>query len=194
MDLSQLVEKAQNGDHAAFNEVLQRFTGLVQKHANQAHVRVIYEEAKAEAWLAATQAIRLYDARNGVPVAGFIESRVKYAVWNLFKREKRRWQKEAFLDDGGEEGEYALLSMLPDDVDVEREVEGKVLGEEIQTALAHLPAKQRLVVLRTVLEGFSLTEVACEMGVTAQAIYNLRQRGLERLKILCSRMYMSERG
>ena len=194
MDLLQLVEAAQNGNDIAFCEVCQRFVGLVKKHANQAHVRGIREEAQAEAWLAVSQAVVSYDAASGVPVAGFIESRVKYAIWNLFKREKRRWQQEVFLGFGGEEHEYDLLAILPDDVDIERMVENKLVGQEIQIALAHLPLKQRLAVSRTVLQGASLTEVSREMGITAQAIYNLRQRGLGRLKILCSGMYISERG
>jgi RNA polymerase sigma factor (sigma-70 family) len=194
MDLLELVQKAQSGDKAAFYEVCQRFAGLVGKHSHQAHIQVIWEDAQAEGWLAVAQAVRTYDPASGVPFPGYAESRVKYAVWNLFKRERRRWQQEFSFGESGEEDEWDLLAALADDTNIALAVETRILGEEAGKALQDLPEKQRQVVFRTVLQESSLTEIAQEMGVTVQAVYNLRQRGLARLKTLCSRMCRSERG
>jgi RNA polymerase sigma factor (sigma-70 family) len=194
VDLLELVKRAQKGDNAAFSEICRRFTGLVRKYARQAHVLTIAEEAEAEAWLGVAQAVLMYDEKSGVPVAGLIESRVKFAVWNLFKREKRRWQQEVYLGMGGDDEETDLLATLADDIDIAGEAEIRIMGQEAQMALQDLPPKQRLVILRTVLQGFSLTETGQEMGITAQAINNLQKRGLARLRILCSGMYRSEGG
>lgn len=191
MELIELTLKSQQGDTDAFNEICQRFTGLVRKYANQAHVRAIRAEAEAEAWLAVAEAVLMYDEKSGVPVAGLIESKVKFAIWNMYKREKRRWQEEVFL---GKDDEIDFMETLADKTDVAGEVELKLLGQDALLALRELPPKQQLAILRTVLNGVSLTETAREMGVTAQAVYNLRNRGLARLRKICSGMYRSEGG
>jgi hypothetical protein len=59
--------------------------------------------------------------------AGYVESRVKYAVWNLFKRERRRWQQEVPLAGGGngdeEKSAPSWLDTLAATHNVEDEVE-----------------------------------------------------------------------
>lgn len=189
MELTKLVEKAQAGDREAIHDICLRFTGLVKKYAFQPHIRPIAEEAQSQGWLAVVQGIRQYDENCGVYFAGYIESRVKYAIWNLFKRERRRWQNEAQLDGGQEEDGLAMLDQLPDGTDVAAEVEFQWLSQEITSAVAMLPDKQRQVIIRTVLGEERLSDVAVEWGITAQGVYNLRQRALTRLKTLCAGMY-----
>jgi len=189
MELSKLVKRAQAGDAQAISDVCVRFTGLVKKYAFQPHIRPITDDALSQGWLAVLEAIRLYDESCGVPFAGYLESRVKYGIWNLFKRERRRWQNETQLDGGdGEEG-LTLLELLADDTDVAGEVELKWLSQELMAAVAGLPVKQGLVIMSTVLGGESLTSMAGELGITTQGVYNLRQRGLARLKTRCAGMY-----
>lgn len=188
MNLEQLVVEAQakSTGGAAFAEVCQRFTGLVKKYANQPHVKDIKEEATAEGWLAVAAAVRTYDPAAGVRFAGYVESRVKYAVWNLFKRERRRWQQETVLDSGGtgdEDREMpTILEKLAATDNVEGEAEANFATKIIRTALEKLPAKQRAAVVRTFLGEAQLADVAVELGITPQAVYGLRQRGLARLR------------
>lgn len=182
MELIELVRNAQSGNEQAITEICQRFTGLVKKYAFQSHVRPIAEEALSQGWLEVVQGIQQYDEQAGVPFAGYIESRVKFGIWNLFKRERRRWEHEAQLDGGQEEEGLSMLEQLADDTDVAGEVEGKFLAEELMTAIAKLPEKQRRVIVGTLLEDERLTTLAAELGITPQGVYNLRQRGLNRLK------------
>ena len=189
MELTELVKRAQEGDSQAVQDVCQRFTGLVKKYAFQPHIRPIADEAESQGWLSVLQGIRQYDESCGVQFAGFIESKVKYGIWNLFKRERRRWQNEAQLDGGSDEGGLAMLNQLADGTDVAGEVELKWLSQEAMTAVTVLPDKQRMVIMRTVLGEERLTAIAVELGITTQAVYNLRQRGLARLKTLCAGMY-----
>lgn len=189
MELINLVRRAQAGDSQAVHDVCLRFTGLVKKYAFQPHIRPIAEEAQSQGWLSVVQGIRQYDESCDVQFAGFIESRVKYGIWNLFKRERRRWQNEAQLDGGSDEDGLARLDLLADGTDIAGEVELKWLSREVRTAVALLPEKQRQVVVRTILGEEGLTAMAVELGITAQGVYNLRQRGLARLKILCAGMY-----
>ena len=189
MELTELVKKAQEGDSQAVQDICLRFTGLVKKYAFQPHIRLITDEAESLGWLSVMQGIRQYDESCGVHFAGFIESRVKYAIWNLFKRERRRWQNEAQLDGGSDEDGLAMLDQLADGTDVAGEVEFQWLSGELMTAVEALPDKQRMVIKKTVLGEERLTAIGVELGITTQAVYNLRQRGLARLKILCAGMY-----
>lgn len=194
MELDQLVHKAQTGDRQAFQKVAVRFTGLVKKYAGKSHLRPIAEEAEAQGWLAVAQAVKSYDVSCGVHFAGYVDSKIKFAVWNLFKKERRRWQEEE-LSEGSQEGEGPdIFAQLVDKTNVAQEVETKWLSEELMMAVETLPDKQKQVVLETIVGHKRLINVAMELGVTVQAVYNLRQRGLTRLKSLCAGMYTSERG
>ena len=189
MELVELVKKAQSGDEQAIHDICMRFTGLVKKYAFQPHIRSLGEDAQAQGWLAVVQGIKHYDPYCGVPFAGYVESCVKYATWNLFKGERRRWQHESQMDGQQGEDDLTLLERLPAEADVAREVELRYLSQELTTAMAALPEKQRLIVLRTVLGEERLRVLAKELGITTQGVYNLRKRGLTRLKNLCAGMY-----
>ncbi len=193
MELHQLVRNAQMGDKEAFQEICTCFTGLVKKYAHQVHLRTITKEAEAQGWLAVVQAVKSYDETSGVHFAGYVKSKVKFAIWNLFKKERRIWQEEQL--EGGQEGEEVdSFAYLPDNTDVAGEVEDRWLSHELRSAIEALPDKQRQVIFKTVIGQETLANVAASLGVTTQAVYNLRQRGFARLKILCAGMYSSERG
>lgn len=184
MELTMLVAKAQQGDEEAFAEICGRFTGLVKKYANQPHLRPLGEEAEAEAWLAVVKAVRTYRPASGVQIAGYIESQVKYTLWNLFKKERRKWQRETAADaDSGDEGPSLLDSLQASDK-VEAVVERMELSQELQCALAKLPERQNRAVILTLVEGRRLIEAGRELGVSPQAVHNLQQRGLVRLRTM----------
>jgi len=197
MEIRELMERARQGDEKAFSLLCRQFTGLVKRYAWQSHVRSIAEEAEAEGWLAVVRAVRTFDAKLGVPLAGYVESQVKFAVWNLFKRERRRWQRETVLEKLAAEDEEEngqLLERLPGPASVAAEVEDSLFAGVLAGWLAGLPERQRQVIAVTLLEGRQLTAVARELGITAQAVHNLRRRGLARLKRAYEGMYGSERG
>ena len=181
------------GDGEALQEICLRFTGLIKKYAFQPHIRPIAEEAQSQGWLALIAGIRNYEEGSGVPFPGYIDSQVKYAVWNLFKRERRRWEQEIQLEGGQEEDGLGLLAKLPASSDVAMEVELEWLSQELRKVLLTLPQKQAEVIVRTVIGGEALTKVGEELGITPQGIYNLRKRGFARLKILCAGMYRDVR-
>jgi len=195
MELNELVMKAQDGDSAAFALICRRFEGLVKKYAFQPHLRPLGEDALAEGWLAVAQAVRTYQSGAGVQFPGYVESRVRYALWNLFKRERRRWQHELPLEGGSDaEDGGTILDTLAGAQNVAAQVERKLSVIELRQAIACLPDRQQQAILKTLAADGSLTVAAAQLGVSVQAIYNLRQRGIARLKKLCAGMYENERG
>ena len=188
MDLEELVREAQQGyaGQVAFAEICRRFAGLVKKYATQPHLAGLKEEAVAEGWLAVVSAVQTYDSQSGVRFAGYVESRVKFAVWNLFKRERRRWQQELPLIGKGDNQEdkqgLCLLEALAAKDDVEAVAENNFVNAAIHKAVANLPDKQRLAVTKTLLQDAHLADVAHDLGISPQAVYGLRQRALCRLR------------
>lgn len=182
MELQQLVQNAKQADADALEEICRRFDGLVKKYAFQQHMKTIGGEAFSEGRLAVVESVRLYKPELGVPFAGFVENRIKYALWNLFKKERRRWQQETSLDqDCGEDG-FDLLEVLTEGGDLE---EAAIQRDELRAVLSilrELPEKQQMMIRRTVLGESSLSQVAQEIAITPQAAHNLRKRGLSRLK------------
>ena len=196
VELKDLVRKAQNGDDAAFNEICRRFEGLVRHQAFKAHLRVLGEDALAEAWLAVTEAVKSYDESSGVYFAGYVESKVKFALWNLFKRERRRCQHELPASEGEENDSSGSfrLDLVAGNENIEQELERAELGEHIKTAVRSLPERQRQALVMTIFAENRLAEVGQQMGITVQAVHNLRCRALTRLKKELTGMYVSERG
>lgn len=184
MELQELVYKAQQGEQAAFTEICERFSGLVKKQAFQPHLRPMAEEAQAQGWLAIAEGVKTYDSASGVPVAGYLESKVRYALWNLFKKERRRWQTEAAFEYGSdaEEEGGGLLAVLASKDHVEDRLEQQEQRDELSQALAGLPERQRLAIIYTVIKGMQLNEAAQRLGISLQAVHSLRQRGFGRLK------------
>lgn len=190
MELMILVRKAQAGDREAIGAICERFTGLVKKYAYQPHVRGMAEEALSQGWLEIMEGIRQYDEKAGVQFAGYIESRVKYGIWNLFKKERRRWENEVALDGGKDEDEgVSILGQFADTRDIGREVEEKWLSEELLAGIKALPEKQGWVMMETFFHHESLKNMAAQLGITPQGVYNLRKRGISSLKIAWAGMY-----
>lgn len=181
MKVEDLVLKAQNGDAEAFAKLCTQFEGLMKKAAGQPHFKTIYEDALAVGYESFVEAVKLYRPLLGVPFAGFAKSKVKYALWNLFKRERRRWQMETALESSQGE-DLTLLDTLAADIDIEAQIETKLLGGALFDLLDTLPVKQRQAVLLTVVLNQKLAEAAALLGVTPQAVHSLKKRALKALK------------
>lgn len=181
MELDQLVARSQQGDEAAFGELYQRFDRLIYKMARQEHVRPIYEEAVCAGKLALVEAVRDYSPLQGTPFSAYVYQKVKFAVWNLFKKERRRWQMELSLSTAiGDVG--TLADFIPDSHDFTDEVEKQQAVETVVQQIEKLPEKQRRILKILFIEGKNLTQAAKLLGVSVQAVASLRNRALKKLK------------
>ncbi len=181
MKLNKLVEMAKEGDKVAFQEICERFTGLIKKLAYQSHLRPIAEEAMSIGFLTVVEGVKIYNDSMGVPFEGYIQSKLKFAMWNLFKRERGRWEKEYSVE--VQQGEdLSLLERLVAGVDIELEIEQKLLTEELMRWIEFLPKKQRQAVLLTLVFEKGLTETSKLLNISPQAVFSLRNRGIAKLR------------
>ncbi|KYZ76470.1 hypothetical protein AXX12_08540 [Anaerosporomusa subterranea] len=187
MDLQKLVLQAQVGDAVAYDTVCRQFRGLVMKQARQGHLAGIREDAESEGWLALAQAVKDYDPARGVPFAGYAERCVSYRLWNVFKKERRRWQTESPLEDDrtdedGESDRPSLLERLAASDDVVGEVQRREQREELRHALTILPIRQRQAVTATIIGEGRLVDLAVEWGISIQAVHATRKKALLSLR------------
>lgn len=87
-----VIVRAVRGEAGAMAEMTARYRGLIVAEAYAPYLRgtVLAAEAENVAALAFIEALHDYDARQGVPFAGFVKARVHHALIAEFRRELGR--------------------------------------------------------------------------------------------------------
>ena len=154
-------------------DVCEQFKPLIRKYTYKFRH---YPDAENVAWLCLVEAYRSYDPSTGVPFAGYAASRVHYGLWNGFRAERKRWAKECAV------GDSAVWEWVVSNENVQDEVEGTLEFDRIRNLLEELPEKQRRAIELTVIGDNCVADVAREMNVSVQAVYQMRERGLRSLR------------
>lgn len=184
MELAKQVQLAQQGDEPIFAELCLRFKPVLQRYANRSHLQAIREDAVAVGQLAVVQAIKSYDPTTGVPVGAYVEQRIKYALWNLFKKERRVWEHTLLYDtprlaEDGRSGTW--LDTLAADQAREAATTVAEVQVDLRRELQTLPQRQQQV-LRGLIAGLTLSEIGSRLHISPQAVYQIKIRAQARLK------------
>ncbi|XER15439.1 RNA polymerase sigma factor FliA [Sporomusa aerivorans] len=107
-------------------------------------------------------------------MAGYLESRVKFGLLNLWKQEMKRKQMEC-------QGDNVLAYIAAPD-DPQAELVYKEIIERMLTALHELPQRQLMVLIHIFVYGRKLAYIAQVLGITVQAVNQIKNRALRRLK------------
>ena len=185
MEIVKQVQLAQQGDEAAFAELYLRFEPVVRCYANRSHVKVCRDDAIGAGQLAVVQAIKSYDPVTGVPLGAYIEQRVKYAVWNLFKQERKVWQHTVSYDVSqltDEDGPDCWRDTFADD-DAERNRAAAEFKLDFRRIMPDFSSRQQQV-LQALIAGFTQTEISRRLNVSPQAVYKIKIRLRQGLKKL----------
>jgi len=165
--------QVQTEEKEDINIICEQFKPLVKKYARK--YMYVLQDAEAEAWLALVRAVRTYDPETGVPLAGYLESQVKYRLLNLWKQEVKRRRQEPVYGD-----EFVSAFFATDNL--EMEVERKEQANSIMAAIKQLPARQQRVIILNVIRQNRLAYIASKLGITIQAVSQLKKRAISRLK------------
>jgi RNA polymerase sigma factor (sigma-70 family) len=192
MEIARQVQLAQQGDEQVFAELCLSFKQVIQRYVNQSHLQALREEAVAVGQLAVVQAIKSYDQRTGVPVGAYVEQRVKYAVWNLFKKERKVWQHTvsydiSVIDEAGNGEGKAWVDRIADDFDLEAAAAVTEFLSDFRCKFQALPRRQQQV-LRGLIAGLTLTEIGNQLHISPQAVHQTKIRAQNRLKRIGSGM------
>jgi len=150
-----------DGDEAAFNEIYQRFHGLLYVYA----CRITREESEAED-IVQELFISLWDRRSSLDVkgspAGFLYSAVRYKFFDrLDKQRVRKGYQDAFRH-FLEQGEY-----LTDQYVRERE-----LAQLIEKEIRSLPSKMQEIFHLSRKDHLSHKEIAARLGLSEKTVKN----------------------
>ena len=167
-----LVRRAQTGDKAAKNKLLEMFRPLIRKAAGQAHLAPIREDAEQEAALAFLRAVADFDEKRGVPFEGFAKAMVYGGVRTFFVRERRYWEREVlpvdFTDEDGKTEDF--FAGIADE------------RADFLTSLAALPAREQKILSLYYEKDFSLRTVGASMGMKEKHISVVKARAMKKLR------------
>ena len=151
-DDGELVERARQGDRAAFGRLVERYAGAVRR-VTRAVLRDPddADDAAQDAFLAAWRGLGRVDPRR--PFAPWL---LRVAVNAALDRTRRRTVRRTEPLDDTAPGEGSL----PD-----RETERSLMRERLSEALDDLPPRQRAAVVLFEVEGFAHAEIAAILGV-----------------------------
>lgn len=116
-------------------------------------------------------------------VSWFITGLRREAV-RLAKKQKRLQQNEqlilnASLQKDSESEIEELVEILAAKYHSLSEIENKLF---LQEALSLLTEMQKIVIIETILEGYSEQEVAKQLGISQPVVHRMKKRGLKRLR------------
>jgi RNA polymerase sigma factor (sigma-70 family) len=150
------------------------------------HMKVDQEDLVADGYLGLAKAARRYDPSHGVPFTAFARHYVRGAIIDTIRTLVRRHH----LGDGVYADVQAFSELAPLDVEVpayDPPDPGPTPEEAFESrdrlrALATIPERERIALIRTVVDGDTAADVAEELGVSASRVYTLVHDGSARVR------------
>jgi RNA polymerase sigma-70 factor (ECF subfamily) len=178
MDEARVIQEAQKGNLAAFNQLVMAYQGTAYNVA----YRVIGQgeaaaDACQDAFLKAYQAIKQY---RGGSFKSWLMRIVTNACYDQLRYKRRR--PVASLEELAEESDDHSDMLVNDAEQPEEYVLRGEMGEMIQSGLNQLPEEQRLVLVLSDIQGFSYQEIAEIVEQPLGTIKSRLSRGRQRLR------------
>ena len=134
---------------------------------------------------------KTYDKSKGIAESTYLTICIKYEIMKCFKLKttKKRYNPygEVSLDDDFN-GNVNLYEVIPNNVDVEKEVIQKIRYEQVVRLLNKMKNKKYVKVVKMYYgigcKEKNLTEIAKEMGLNRTRVSMMRKAGMRKLKKL----------
>ncbi len=174
---TQLIQRAQANDRAAFNEIVLRYKGKVYNYISRMVASTTdAEDLTQETFVRAYVSIHTFQSRASLNTWLF---RIATNLCIDFNRKTKTHIQATSLVQSQTDEEEGDLRDAPDvRFDPQRMVINKELGTEVERALSLLPEKLRIAVLLYDIEGLSYDEisgiVSAPLGTVKSRIFNAR--------------------
>ena len=150
------------------------------------HMKIEQEDLVADGNLGLAKAARKYDPSHGVPFPAFAHHYVRGAITDTVRRLVRRHH----LGDGVYADVRAFSDLTQPDTDApvyDPPDPGPTPDEAVENrdrlrALATIPERERIALIRTVIDGNTAADVAEELGISANRVYTLVHDGSARVR------------
>jgi RNA polymerase sigma-70 factor (ECF subfamily) len=150
--------------------------------------RMVQNQAIAEE-LAQDAFLRVYRSRARYEPTARFTTWLYHIATHLalnWLRDRRHERRHEYLDDHDDDG---LGFQIPDHRPrVDQTIIHKVKLDEVRSAVAELPPRQRAVVLMHKYEGMEYSQIAVALGCSPQSVKSLIFRAYERLRVRLAHM------
>jgi RNA polymerase sigma-70 factor (ECF subfamily) len=172
---AELMQQVARGDHAAFNDLVQKYRPMVLNTA----FRYVGDHEEAED-LAQEAFLRVYEARYRYrPTARFSTYLYRVVANVCLDAQRRRQARPVESLEALEEGGPLEDKRSPSPHEA---VERRELQATVRAAIASLPSRQRLAVILHRYEGLSYREIAEALDCSVSAVETLLHRAKQSLK------------
>jgi RNA polymerase sigma factor (sigma-70 family) len=144
-------------------------------------MKIDQEDLVADGNLGLAKAARKYDPSHGVPFPAFAHHYVRGAITDTVRRLVRRHD----LGDGVYADVHAFSDLTQpayDPPDPGPTPDEAVENRDRLRALATIPERERIALIRTVIDGNTAADVAEELGISANRVYTLVHDGSARVR------------
>ncbi len=183
-DEQEWVRRAQEGDHVAFNAIVERY----QKRAYNLALRMLRdpsaaEDATQEAFFSAYRSIARFRGGN---LRSWLLTILANGVRDALRSPARRRTSslEATIEKGDPGGTWPDPAPLPDEQAISAET-----SSQVQAAIAQLPEDQRMVVTLVDIQQLDYEEASQVTGASLGTVKSRLFRGRQRLRDLLRPMW-----
>ena len=151
---------------------------LRRKFVRQTHLDGLDKgDLEQECFMLLIKAVERYNPEMGVPFESYYK--VILYGWRANQNRVRARTKLAF-------GEDEFASLQDERIDIEKDVERKMLYEEVCQKLYELDEGERRLIEAFYFKGKRMSEIAKALAVTERTAFNRKDRALNKLKRLMS--------
>ena len=176
--IDNLAEEARSGDMESLEELIKRMYPLlwsgIRKCFRDFQDR---EDMLQDGNLELILALKDFDPEKGVPILGYLKSRIRYFYMN----EKKPPETISLNATYGEEDEE-FIGLLESDTNILEEIIGYESIMELRKAVESLPEMQNRVIVDLFFNGLSLGETAEVNGIAYRTVVNTRAAALKNLR------------
>jgi len=170
--IQELVSKARDGDHAAFEGLYSHFFTQVYRYCAFRLPKEVAEDVTADAFLKVWENLPKYEPHAKIPFGAWLFRIVRNQVTDVYRKEH-------------------VLHEVPDEIldpDLMNRAEHRLHRQELvdvmRTAMDKLPTRYREILLLSYVSDLPTNEVARVLKLTEGAVRILKHRALKKLETL----------
>jgi len=176
-DEAALIQRAKDGDPAAFAEIYDRHQPAIYRYVfYRVEDAPTAEDITSEVFIRLVEKIDHFTYR-GKPILSWLYTIARHLITDHYRRDEPLELKE----------ELASSKELSERPDIGKRIDRKMAYQEMQAAISELTEDQRQVILLKFMEGFDNKSTARLLGKSVGAVKSLQHRGLASLKRILSR-------
>ena len=174
-------------DREARRILIESYQPLVFKQAMQFRLMDNMMDIVQEGTIGLIEAVENYDYQRGAAFSLYAVHRIRGRMLNFVKKEGGADIACINVVDGPYERTGSTSELVDQAPSLPEQAENSILTQQLQSALARLPQKERLVINSVYLEQKEVKTVAETLEVSTAHIYRLQKTGIRRIRGMMSK-------